>query len=126
MKRKFALTSAALTALLVLSGCGGAPPGAPAAVSENCTPKHEGLKTIEEGVLTVAQYEYVPFSMTKGPGKLTGLEGDILTKFAKAECLRLKINKGDSAAMITSVATGRADVTLGSWYRTSRLVPAMG
>lgn len=118
MKRTFALASAAVAALLVFSGCGGKPPGAPGEVAEDCKPRDEGLKTLEEGVLTVAQYEYTPFSMSEGPGTLTGLEGDILTKFAELECLTLKINKGDSAAMITSVATGRADTTLGSWYRT--------
>ncbi|WP_309132570.1 transporter substrate-binding domain-containing protein [Brevibacterium sp.] len=118
MNRILAIASAAATALIVLSGCGGTPPGAPDAAAEDCKPRHEGLKTLEEGVLTVAQYEYTPFSMSEGPGTLTGLEGDILTKFAEQECLTLKINKGDSAAMITSVATGRADTTLGSWYRT--------
>src|SRR5699024_5684198 len=81
-------------------------------------PRDEGLTTLKEGVLTVAQYEYVPFSMSDSPGTLTGLEGDVLTKFAELECLTLEINKGDSPAMITSVATGRADTTLGSWYRT--------
>ncbi|WGW13238.1 transporter substrate-binding domain-containing protein [Saxibacter everestensis] len=118
MKRSLAITSVAVTALFFLGGCGGAPPGAPDAVAEDCTPRDEGLETLEEGVLTVAQYEYVPFSMSEEPGTLTGLEGDVLTKFAELECLTLKVNKGDSAAMITSVATGRADTTLGSWYRT--------
>lgn len=118
MKRMFALTSAALVAVISLSACGGTPPGAPDAVAEDCTPRDKGLKTMEEGVLTVAQYEYTPFSMSDGPANLTGLEGDVLTEFAKLQCLTLKINKGDSPAMITSVATGRADTTLGSWYRT--------
>lgn len=118
MKWKFALGSVAVSALALLSGCGATPSGASNTVSEDCTPRDEGLQTIEEGVLTVAQYEYVPFSMSQEPDTLTGLEGDILTKFAELECLTLKVNKGDSAAMITSVATGRADTTLGSWYRT--------
>lgn len=118
MKKKLLATTAA-AAMLVLSGCGGTPPGASEAVAEDCTPRDEGLKTITEGVLTVAQYEYVPFSMSESAGELTGLEGDVLTKFAELECLTLQINKGDSPAMITSVATGRADTTLGSWYRTA-------
>ncbi|WP_210604500.1 substrate-binding periplasmic protein [Brevibacterium oceani] len=115
-KNLLATTATAL--LLALSGCGGTPPGAPQSVAEDCTPRDEGLKTLKEGFLTVAQYEYVPFSMSDSPGSLSGLEGDVLTKFAELECLTLEINKGDSPAMITSVATGRADTTLGSWYRT--------
>lgn len=117
MKKSLAIT-AVVSALFVLSACGGTPPGASNAVADNCQPRDKDLKTLEDGVLTVAQYEYTPFSMSQTPGELTGLEGDILTKFAEMECLTLKINKGDSPAMITSVATGRADTTLGSWYRT--------
>lgn len=117
--KKNLMATMATAAMLVLSGCGGTPPGAPESVGEDCTPRDEGLKTITEGVLTVAQYEYVPFSMSDSAGELSGLEGDVLTKFAELECLTLTINKGDSPAMITSVATGRADTTLGSWYRTA-------
>jgi len=120
MKSYFKPAALGAIALLALSSCSSTPPGAADAVSQDCQPLHEDLKTLEDGVLTVAQYEYVPFSMSEGPGTLTGLEGDVLTRFAELECLTLKINKGDSAAMITSVATGRADTTLGSWYRTEQ------
>lgn len=118
MKKSLAITTVAVSVMFVLSGCGDTPPGATGSVASDCTPRDKDLKTIEDGVLTVAQYEYTPFSMSTGPDNLTGLEGDILTQFAKMQCLTLKVNKGDSPAMITSVATGRADTTLGSWYRT--------
>lgn len=118
-KKALLATTAVISALLVLSGCSSTPPGADEPVSEDCTPRDSGLETITEGTLTVAQYEYVPFSMSEGPSDLTGLEGDVLTQFAEAECLTLSVTKGDSSAMITSVATGRADTTLGSWYRTA-------
>ncbi|MBL3688020.1 hypothetical protein D3248_13790 [Leucobacter zeae] len=116
--------SAACSALLLLAGCSSTPPGAEpssggsSAPSEDCSPRDADLKTLTDGTLTVAQYEYPPFSMSDGPANLTGLEGDVLTRFAEAECLTLQVNKGDAAAMITAVATGRADTTLGSWYRT--------
>ncbi|MEU5835413.1 transporter substrate-binding domain-containing protein [Streptomyces diacarni] len=120
MKSYFKPAALGIIAILAMSACSSTPPGAADSVSDDCQPLHQDLKTLEEGVLTVAQYEYVPFSMSEGPGTLTGLEGDVLTRFAELECLDLKINKGDSAAMITSVATGRADTTLGSWYRTEQ------
>lgn len=89
-------------------------------VSEDCTPRHEDLETIETGVLTIAQYEYPPFSMyAESTGELTGIEGEIISMFAEMQCLDIEIVQGDSAAMITSVDTGRADTTLGSWYRTA-------
>ncbi|MFD6053227.1 substrate-binding periplasmic protein [Agromyces sp. NPDC060279] len=107
------------TALLALTGCDSTPPGAAeSAASGDCTPRDPGLQVLTDGTLTVAQYEYPPFSMSDGPSNLTGLEGDVLTKFAEAQCLTLTVDKGDSSAMITAVATGRADTTLGSWYRT--------
>lgn len=117
-KNRLLAASAAVSALLILVGCSTAPPGGDAQPAEDCTPRDADLTTMTDGTLTVAQYEYPPFSMSDGPSTLTGLEGDILTKFAEAQCLTLTVNKGDSAAMITSVATGRADTTLGSWYRT--------
>lgn len=121
MKKTITIAAVTVAALLALTGCESTPPGTAGATAagKDCTPRDATLKTISDGTLTVAQYDYVPFSMSDAPGKLTGLEGDVLTKFAAAECLSLQINKGDSAAMITSVATGRADTTLGSWYRTA-------
>ncbi|WP_052226474.1 substrate-binding periplasmic protein [Microbacterium mangrovi] len=122
MKKALPLAALTVAALLALTGCDSTPPGAAAGATgatKDCTPRDADLKTISTGTLTVAQYDYVPFSMSDAPGKLTGLEGDVLTKFAQAECLTLQINKGDAAAMITSVSTGRADTTLGSWYRTA-------
>lgn len=121
MKKTLALAAVTVAALLALTGCDSTPPGAAGATKAagDCTPRDAGLKTVSAGTLTVAQYDYVPFSMSDAPGTLTGLEGDVLTEFAAAECLKLQIDKGDAAAMITSVATGRADTTLGSWYRTA-------
>lgn len=110
------LALAALTAL-VLSGCSAGGSEATAADAE-CTPVHEGLTTIKDGVLTVAHYDYPPFA-TVEDGELTGLEGEVLSRIAEMECLDIEIVEGDSAAMISSVATGRADTTLGSWYRTA-------
>lgn len=94
--------------------------GAGSQVSDDCVPRNEGIETIEDGVLTIAQYEYPPFSMyDEATGELSGVEGEILSTFAELQCLDTAIVQGDSAAMITSVDTGRADITLGSWYRTA-------
>lgn len=80
---------------------------------------YEGLKTIAPGVLTVAHYEYPPFAFMDGD-KLVGIEGEVMQEIADMECLDIKVVAGDSSAMITSVQTGRADTTLGSWYRTAK------
>jgi len=89
-----------------------------AGVSKNCKPAHPGLKTVSKGKLTVAAYEYAPFSGVKDK-KLTGAEGEILNAIAALECLVPVAQPGSGAAMIPAVSTGRADTTFGSWYRTA-------
>ena len=102
---------------LLLAGCSTGETSS-SAVSEDCTPAHDGIETITPGVLTVAHYDYPPFAYMED-GEFVGIEGEIITRIAEMECLDLKLVPGDSSAMITSVQTGRADTTLGSWYRTA-------
>jgi len=83
-----------------------------------CVPAHDGLETVEAGYLTVAAYEYPPFSAIDGE-RLSGAEGEILHEIAALECLEIKVQPGAAAAMIPSIESGRADTTLGSWYRTA-------
>lgn len=89
-----------------------------AQVAAKCKPAHPGLKTVAKGKLTVAAYEYAPFSGVKG-NKLTGAEGEILNAIAALECLTAVAQPGSGAAMIPAVSSGRADTTFGSWYRTA-------
>ncbi|UOR00432.1 transporter substrate-binding domain-containing protein [Leucobacter allii] len=119
MKYRLIRTAAlGAAAALLLAGCSTAAEEASGAVSEDCVPVHEGIETITPGVLTVAHYDYPPFAYME-EGEFVGIEGEIIAKIAEMECLDLKLVPGDSSAMITSVQTGRADTTLGSWYRTA-------
>ncbi len=113
MKRSACAVLAA--GMIALAGCS-SNPGQQTSASD-CKPAHDGIQTITPGVLTVAHYEYPPFAYVEN-GELKGLEGEVLQKIANMECLKINVVPGDSAAMITSVQTGRADTTLGSWYRT--------
>lgn len=88
------------------------------AAVEECVPAHAGVPTVEAGFLTVAAYEYPPFSAIDGE-MLSGAEGEILIEIAALECLDVKVQPGAAAAMIPSIESGRADTTLGSWYRTA-------
>ncbi|MFD5600045.1 substrate-binding periplasmic protein [Leucobacter sp. NPDC058333] len=111
------LTALAAASALLFTGCssGGA---ASSAVGADCVPAHDNVKTIKPGVLTVAHYDYPPFGYIED-GKFVGIEGEIIAKIAEMECLDVTLVPGDSSAMITSVQTGRADTTVGSWYRTA-------
>lgn len=83
-----------------------------------CVPAHAGLVTVDAGFLTVAAYEYPPFASIDGE-TITGAEGQILNEIAALECLEVKVQPGSGAAMIPAIESGRADTTMGSWYRTA-------
>jgi polar amino acid transport system substrate-binding protein len=110
------LTGAVLAALLI-AACGADGGGTPAA-SEDCTPRHPGLELVEDGRLTVAVYEYPPYS-TYENGELGGAEGELVTRMAELECLDVNVLYVQAAGTIPAVTSGRADVAIGSWYRTA-------
>jgi polar amino acid transport system substrate-binding protein len=121
--KKGRISAVFLAAGLAISGCSNgtsteaaAPSSAPA--EAECVPAHPGLTTVIEGQLTIAAYEYAPFSGIEGD-KVTGAEGEILNAIAALECLTAVAQPGAAAAMIPAVETGRADTTFGSWYRTA-------
>lgn len=116
-KRMLRLLAAGGVATLAVSltACGG--DSSEAGPSTDCKPVHT-FKTITEGELTVASYDYPPATLIDGE-KLTGIEGDLLTKIAGMECLKLTVtSSGGAGAVIPSVQTGRADLGSGNWLRT--------
>jgi polar amino acid transport system substrate-binding protein len=122
MRRFVPAMAATASLLIVLGACGGGGGGSAAnndasSGGSKCVPKHAGLKTVTPGQLTVAAYQYPPFSDVKD-GTLGGAEGKIITRVAKMECLKPVLKAGAAASMIPSVTSGRADTTIGDWYRT--------
>src|ERR1700676_4968856 len=89
-----------------------------AAASAACTPKHN-FATIDKGKLTVAVSIYAPYSGLSSAGDVEGVDGDIVKKIAEMECLEVKGTSVSGAAAIESVASNRADITIGDWYRTA-------
>ena len=120
IRNRIAAGSIAALAALSLAACsnGGGGGGEAAGGGEDCTPAHE-FETIEPGVLTVASYDYPPYTTIDG-NSVTGIDGDILTEFAERNCLELNVTSaGGAGAVIPSIETGRADIGSGAWYRTS-------
>ncbi len=122
MNRRYSAMTVSAGLCLTLAACGGGSTTDTAASGKasgsGCTPKHEGLRTIQKGSLSVAAYVYPPFSDVKGQ-TLGGAEGEIVTKIAAMECLGVKVVPGAASAMIPSIVSKRADTTIGSWYRTA-------
>lgn len=85
--------------------------------AEACTPSRE-FTTMKPGVLTIAAQTYRPYSITEPDGSVTGVDGEILKEIAKRECLTIETISVDAAAALNYVQTGKADVTVGDWYRT--------
>ncbi|MCA4131630.1 ABC transporter substrate-binding protein [Arthrobacter sp. M4] len=107
-------TAAGLVALS-LAACGG---NGAASGSADCTPAHKDLKTLTQGELTVASYDYAPATILKGDN-VTGMEGDLINEIAKLECLKVTVStSGGAGAVIPSVQSKRVDIGSGNWLRT--------
>ncbi|MEV8132527.1 transporter substrate-binding domain-containing protein [Pseudarthrobacter oxydans] len=107
-------TAAGLLAIS-LAACGGSDN---AGSASDCKPAHEGLKTITEGELTVASYDYAPATILEGEN-VTGMEGDLINEIAKLECLKVTVStSGGAGAVIPSVQSKRVDIGSGNWLRT--------
>lgn len=100
-----AVVVATVTALTVLSACGG---GDDATVSAEA----KGLDTIKPGVIKVAVQPYAPYTSMVGD-KIVGLDADILNTAAKNLGLEVEPVVTDFKGMLGSVQTRRVDISIG-------------
>lgn len=96
-----------------------------AQAAETCTPAHK-FPTIKSGVLSVATWDFPPYSIPSGPNEAKGVDGEILKLIAAKECLKLSFSNVDAAAVIQSVVSGKADIAMGDWYRTADRAKVLG
>jgi polar amino acid transport system substrate-binding protein len=107
--------SAAGLLAISLTACGGSENSS---VASDCKPAHSDLKTLTQGELTVASYDYAPATIVQGDN-VTGMEGDLINEIAKLECLKVTVStSGGAGAVIPSVQSKRVDIGSGSWLRT--------
>ncbi len=90
-----------------------------------CKAKHE-FKTIKPGVLTVTSAVVPPFVIRGDDGQASGVDIEVVRTFAADNCLKLEHVFTDSAAAIQYVASGRSDLSVGAWYRTSARAKVLG
>lgn len=111
-------TTLAVALLGSLTACGGTDPATPS-VAEDCTPAHDGLETIESGIVTVATYVSPPYSVLDRAGSdVGGVDGELIRRIAELECLEVQANPVAGAALIETISSGRADVGIGGIYFT--------
>lgn len=89
-----------------------------AGAAHACTPLHH-FTTITPGTLTIAAVSYPPFSSINTDGTITGTDAEIASKIAAMECLKVAVVPADYASAIQFLVAGRADITIGEWYRTA-------
>lgn len=80
----------------------------------------EKVDTVQPGKLTVAAYDYPPFTFASPDGTISGVDPEIVKRFAADNCLEVVTQVMDPAATIQSVISGKADVAIGSWNRTEK------
>lgn len=80
----------------------------------------ETVDTVAPGKLTVAAYDYPPFTFASPNGTISGVDPEIVRRFAADSCLEVETLVMDPAATIQSVISGKADVAIGSWNRTEK------
>lgn len=107
MKHYLATTAAAL-ALAVVAG---------SAHAQSCTPKHS-FETVAAGKLTVALTNTPPYSAEKD-GSVSGIDGDLLKRFAKENCVEIAYEVFSYPAAVSAVQSKRADIAIGGFYRTA-------
>lgn len=111
-------------AAVALAGC--ATSAASSAVAEDCTPAHDGLTTYTDGVLTVGVPENLPYTKTAGTDA-SGLEIELIKKFAEAECLGVAfvpITYANGIPMISEQK--KTDMITGGWYVTEARAEQVG
>lgn len=85
--------------------------------ADACKPAHD-LKTLVPGQLTVVTMVIPPFSIPEGKG-IKGVDGQIISRIAEMECLKLKPIFVDTRAVMQYVLIDKADVAVGNWFRTA-------
>ena len=91
--------------VLALAACGSSSTKAPTAANP--------LQLITPGTLTVSIEPYMPY-VGEQNGKLTGLDGEIITQAAKNLGLKIKIVTSDFPGQLAAVQSHRVDVAIGS------------
>jgi polar amino acid transport system substrate-binding protein len=93
------------------------------AMAQDCTAT---ITTVEPGKLTVAAYDYPPFTTAGTDGSISGIDPDIAFAVAKDNCLEVVALVMDPAATTQSVIAGKADIAIGSWNRTEKRTEVLG
>lgn len=107
----------AVLAASSVGACGGG--SSASTVADDCSPAHSDIETITEGTLSVSVLVTPPYAtLDAAGGDLSGVDGEIIKRIAKKECLEVEPTAVEGAALIQSIQSNRADVAIGGIYYT--------
>ncbi|MDE8667692.1 transporter substrate-binding domain-containing protein [Pseudarthrobacter sp. H3Y2-7] len=115
------MTATALALGISLSACGGT---SGASTASDCTPKHQGIKTVAQGKLTIGVIDIPPFS-SYNSGTPNGIDLAIINKIAKDECLQPAFQQATYADAVQSISGGNIDLAVGTIDATEKRLKAV-
>lgn len=118
------LVAGAVLAGMFLTGCSAGSGGGQSAAASDCKPTHT-FSTVSSGKLTVAAPDFAPFVTLTG-GTPSGIDVDIVQEIAAMECLTPTYSQVDYSGAIPAVQSGRADIAIGDYYRTTTRAQVVG
>lgn len=122
MKSTRMMTTVAASSVLLavtLTSCNSSEStGGGAEVASDCKAAHPDVETLTKGVLKATAYVSPPYTVQKG-SSIDGVDGTIIKKLAKMECLSLDLKPVSGAAQIAGIQAKRADLGIGGIYYTA-------
>ncbi|WP_198669803.1 substrate-binding periplasmic protein [Pelagibacterium sediminicola] len=94
-----------------------------AANAQDCQPT-EDFQTVVPGKLTVVHGEYPPAAFTRDG--MRGYTAELIEQIAIEYCLEIDALPVEFAAVVQYLVEGRADVSIGGWYRSATRAEVVG
>lgn len=110
-------------ALLPLSACASS---STATTDSNCETSWS-FPTVKEGTLQVAGITGLPYlDIPAGSRTATGVDGDLLTEFARRACLDIEFQSLGGPAAVSALTSSKVDAAAGGWYATEERGKSIG
>lgn len=93
--------------------------------AESCTP-NPAFTTLKPGVITVAVYNYPPFTKVGGADDISGIDTEVVREIARRNCLTVAPVIVDPSAVIQNVLSNKVDLGIGDWFRTAERAKVLG
>lgn len=94
------------------------------AMAQDCKPNYK-FSTIAPGILTIVGPDLPP-TFTYKDNKMGGVEGPFFERFAKDNCLSVRVTILPPGSVIEAIKNGQADVAAGGWLANAERARVVG